>query len=57
MQKSWSVDKDGYASLPEGPGLERRIDERVLEELAKKPAAEWKWPTHGRLSDGSISDY
>ena len=56
IRKSWSVDKDGYASLPQGPGLGAEIDEEKLEELAKKPHKP-EWPTRGRLKDGSIADY
>ena len=54
--KNWSIDKDGYASLPVGPGLGCEIDEAKLEELARNPSPPG-WPTRGRLSDGSISDY
>lgn len=56
MKKNWSVDKEGYASLPQGPGLGVEIDEAKLAELAKKPHKA-EWPTRGRLKDGSISDY
>ncbi len=56
VKKTWSVDKDGYASLPQGPGLGVEIDEAKLEELAKKPHKA-EWPTRGRLKDGSIADY
>ena len=57
VRKNWSVDKEGFASLPEGPGLGCEIDEKVLEEVAKNPKNPWKWPTRGRLADGSIADY
>ncbi len=56
VKKNWSIDKDGYASLPQGPGLGCEIDEAVLAELAKKPSPP-EWPTRGRLPDGSIADY
>jgi galactonate dehydratase len=56
VKKSWSLDKDGYASLPEGPGIGCEVDEKVLEELAKQPSPP-EWPTRGRLPDGSIADY
>jgi galactonate dehydratase len=56
LKKYWSVDKDGYTSLPQGPGLGVEIDEAKLEELAKKPH-KVEWPDRGRLKDGSISDY
>ncbi len=56
VTKNWSIDNDGYASLPEGTGLCCEIDEAKLDELAKMPGKP-EWPTRGRLSDGSISDY
>jgi galactonate dehydratase len=56
VRKNWSVDKDGYASLPQGPGLGVEVDEMVLAELAKRPHRP-EWPTRGRLRDGSIADY
>jgi galactonate dehydratase len=56
VRKNWSVDKEGYASLPQGPGLGVAIDEMVLAELAKRPHRP-EWPTRGRLRDGSIADY
>ncbi|MGE0608396.1 MAG: mandelate racemase/muconate lactonizing enzyme family protein [Pirellulales bacterium] len=57
LRKSWSVNEEGYASLPQGVGLGVEIDEAKLEELSKLPPAKWEWPTRGRLADGSISDY
>jgi len=56
IKKSWSVDKDGWASLPQGPGLGCEIDEGKLAELAKLPHKA-EWPTRGRNPDGSIADY
>lgn len=56
VRKNWSVDKDGYASLPEGTGLCCEVDEAVLAELAKNPGPP-EWPTGGRNQDGSIADY
>lgn len=56
MTKSWTVDKDGYASIPDGLGLGVEINEAKLEELSKLPHKA-EWPTRGRLKDGSISDY
>ncbi len=56
IRKTWSVDKVGYASLPQGPGLGVEIDEKKLAELAKKPHKA-EWPTRGRLEDGSVADY
>lgn len=56
VRMPWEVDKEGYVALPPGPGLGVEIDEAVLEKLSKTPYP-WKWPVHGRLRDGSISDY
>jgi len=56
IQKSWSVDKDGYASLPTTPGLGCEINEARLEEISKQ-LSKPEWPTRGRLKDGSIADY
>ncbi len=38
-----AVDKDGYVGLPPGPGLGVEIDEKLLDEEAKKPQT-YKWP-------------
>jgi galactonate dehydratase len=56
IRKQWTVDEQGYASLPEGPGLGCEVDEALLEQLSKEPHKP-EWPTRGRLPDGSISDY
>jgi len=56
-RKQWSVDKDGYASLPQGVGLGVEVDEAKMEELSKNPKRPWQWPTRGRLKDGSVADY
>ncbi|MFM9066992.1 MAG: mandelate racemase/muconate lactonizing enzyme family protein [Planctomycetota bacterium] len=56
VRKNWTIDADGYASLPQGPGLGCEIDEAKLEELAKNPSPP-EWPKGGRQPDGSISDY
>ncbi len=53
LRKSWEVDKDGYASLPQGPGLGIEVDE---EALAKIPPTPYKWPG-GKNPDGSVADY
>jgi galactonate dehydratase len=51
----WKLDAEGSISLPQGPGLGVEMDEKLLEELAKKPQT-YKWPG-AKLRDGSISDY
>jgi galactonate dehydratase len=51
----WKLDPDGYIGLPPGPGLGVEVDEKKLEEEAKKPQT-YKWPG-ATLKDGSVSDY
>jgi galactonate dehydratase len=51
----WKIDKEGYATLPPGPGLGVEVDEKKLEEEAKKPQT-YRWPG-AKLRDGSVSDY
>ena len=55
LHMPWKLDAEGYIGLPPGPGLGVEVDEKAMEEEAKKPQT-YKWP--GRLlKDGSISDY
>jgi len=56
VRKTWSIDDDGYASLPEGTGLCCEVDEARLKQLAKQPIVP-EWPVRGRMPDGSIADY
>ncbi len=55
VKMAYAVDKDGYVTLPPGPGLGVEIDERALAQEAKKPQT-YKWPG-AKLKDGSIADY
>jgi galactonate dehydratase len=52
---AYKLDADGTIGLPPGPGLGVEIDEKLLEEEAKKPQT-YRWPG-ARLRDGSIADY
>ena len=54
--KTWSMDDEGYVSLPEGPGLGVEIDEARAIEVGQDPQRQFKWPDN-RLRDGSIADY
>ena len=54
--KSWTVDKEGYASLPQGPGLGIEVNERDMAKVAANPGQRFIWPWQ-RLRDGSIADY
>ncbi len=53
LRKSWEVDKNGDASLPQGPGLGVEVDEVAL---AKVPPSPFKWPG-AKNPDGSVADY
>jgi galactonate dehydratase len=55
VKMPYEMDKDGYITLPPGPGLGVEIDEKALEEAARKPQT-YKWPG-AKLKDGSIADY
>jgi galactonate dehydratase len=56
-RKPWSIDKDGYASLPDGPGLGVQMDEKMMAKVAADPKTpKFIWP-QVRLRDGSVADY
>ncbi len=53
---SWAVDKNGYASIPEGPGLGVEIDEALIASIKDDPRYKFKWPQQ-KLPDGTVADY
>ncbi len=55
-RKNWTQDKDGYASLPEGPGLGVEMDEALMAKVAADPKRKFRWP-HPTYADGSVRDY
>lgn len=55
-KKNWDVDKDGYASLPQGNGLGVEVDESMFEKVNADPDKKFKWPVP-YLPDGSVRDY
>lgn len=55
-RKHWEVDKDGYASLPQGPGLGVEMDETMMAKVAADPKRKYHWP-HPTYPDGSVRDY
>ncbi len=55
-RKNWQVDADGYASLPQGPGLGVEMDEAMMAKVAADPKKKFKWPTP-TYSDGAVRDY
>jgi len=56
VKKSWEVGADGYASLPQGPGLGVEIDEGELAKVAADPKKQYRWPVV-KHKDGSVADY
>ena len=55
-RKNWNQDKEGYASLPEGPGLGVDVDEKLMAKVAADPKRRFRWPVP-RAADGSVRDY
>jgi galactonate dehydratase len=55
-RKSWEVDKDGYAALPQGPGLGVEVDEAMIAKVQADPKWKFTWP-RPRQPDGSVTDY
>jgi galactonate dehydratase len=53
---NWKIDKDGYAGLPDGPGLGVEIDESLFEKVNADPNRKFKWPVP-TLPDGAVRDY
>jgi galactonate dehydratase len=49
--------KDGYVSIPDGPGLGIEIDEAAMKKLAADPSPQKQWRGPKYLPDGSVSDY
>jgi galactonate dehydratase len=56
-RKSWEVDKDGYAALPQGPGLGVEMDEALMAKVAADPKRKFKWPMVTYPADNSVRDY
>ncbi len=56
--KTWTLDDEGYVSLPEGPGIGVEIDEALLAKRAEDPKSKGG-RSHGPLDvhDGSVVDY
>jgi galactonate dehydratase len=54
-RRSFTVDKDGYASLPQGPGLGVEMDEQFAK-INGDPQRRFHWPTP-TYADGAVRDY
>jgi len=55
-RKNWEVDKDGYASLPQGAGLGVEVDEEMIAKIMADGKSKYKWP-QPKQPDGSVTDY
>ncbi len=55
-RKSFTVDADGYASLPQGPGLGVEMDESAFAAVNADPRRRFRWPVP-RQPDGAVTDY
>ena len=56
-RRSWEIDKEGYASLPQGPGLGVEMDETTFAKVNADPRKKFKWPVVTYPNDGSVRDY
>jgi len=55
-RKSFTLEKDGYATLPQGPGLGVEMDESAMKKVNDDPRNRYTWPTP-RYADGAVRDY
>jgi galactonate dehydratase len=55
-RKSFTINKDGNATLPEGPGLGVEIDEAMIQKVNGDPKRRFRWPTP-TYADGAVRDY
>lgn len=55
--RSWEQDREGYASLPKGPGLGVEMSEAEMEKVARDPKRQFRWPTVTYPNDDSVRDY
>ena len=54
---SWTIDKQGYASLPQGPGRGVEIDQQTVDKMHAKMPKNGGWPNPRHNHDGAIADY
>jgi len=55
-KKSWTVDKNGNASLPQGVGLGVEVDESMFAKVNADPRRQYRWPSP-KSPDGAVRDY
>jgi galactonate dehydratase len=54
-RKSFTLDQDGNAGLPQGPGLGVDIDEGMIQKVNADPKRRFRWPTP-KYADGAVRD-
>jgi galactonate dehydratase len=55
-RKNFTVDNEGYASLPQGTGLGVEMDEAMIQKVNVDPNRRYRWP-HPTYADGAVRDY
>jgi galactonate dehydratase len=55
-KKSFTLDADGNAGLPQGPGLGVEMDEALIQKVNADPRRRFRWPTP-TYPDGAVRDY
>jgi galactonate dehydratase len=55
-RKSFALDQDGNAGLPQGPGLGVDMDEASIQKVNADPKRQFRWPTP-KYADGAVRDY
>ena len=55
-RKSFTLDKEGFASLPQGPGLGVEMDEAAIGKVNADANRRYRWP-HPTYGDGAVRDY
>lgn len=56
LHRSWDAGKDGFATLPQGPGIGCEVDEAKALQVSKEIGFEFKWP-NVHYPDGAVADY
>jgi len=56
IHPNW-IKKDGYVSIPDGPGLGVEIDVGMMNKLNASVDDRYRWRGPKFLPDGSVSDY
>jgi len=56
-RKSFAIDADGNAGLPQGPGLGVEMDESLIAKVNADPKRQYKWPGATFHDDHAVRDY